>query len=242
MQDHYQTAIQAIKNIGDYLKPSSFRVTHRLNDVNGLAALKNQYDLFILDRDGTLQEWHGKNRVPEFEDVLRQIAGKSELVSNSSYDTFLKIRDLYSGLMPVSKAVIFETDHRPFLLRFVKGNLRVLSYYGDSGVLSDETAKMATGDKLHFKIAYNFKKPDPLVLRAVVNVNKNEERIPRANPRVLMVGDRYLTDIVAGNNAGLDTATVKPYRPLTDSKMLIAVRYLVDLPVGGLMSRLGSKK
>ena len=53
-----------------------------------------------------------------------------------------------------------------------------------------------------------------------------------------MVGDWYLTDIVAGNLAGIETARVRPYKPLTDKLDLIATRYLLDSPLGNVMSRI----
>ena len=53
-----------------------------------------------------------------------------------------------------------------------------------------------------------------------------------------MVGDRYLTDIVAGNLAGTDTALVQPYEPMSDKFGLVLTRYLLDVPIGGIMSRL----
>lgn len=58
-----------------------------------------------------------------------------------------------------------------------------------------------------------------------------------------MIGDRYLTDIVAGNLARpafatVDTAKVRPHRPFTDKPDLIITRYLLDAPIGAVMSRL----
>lgn len=235
MQDHHQTAKQAVKdNLKDYFKSTSYHVNHRLGDVNDLLFLN--YDLFILDRDCTLQGYHAKKRVPEFEDTLKIIGSKSELVSNSSYNELLKIRDIYGDIMPVSKLVKFTGEQYPYLLRFTDGKLTVLRM-SSLGGYSDVTSLMAQGDKLLIEPSYNFKKPNPEIIRAVIEANTFEKRVSK-NPKVLMVGDRYLTDIVAGNLAGVDTARVKPYKPFSDKPDLIAVRYLIDSPIGNIMSRL----
>lgn len=92
------------------------------------------YDLFILDRDCTIQEYHGKKRVPEFEETLKLIGPKAELVSNSSYDELLKIRDLYGDLMTVSKLVKLNGREDKYLLRFVKGKLETLLVDDAAGV------------------------------------------------------------------------------------------------------------
>lgn len=234
MQDHYQTARQALKeNFANYFRPSLYHLNHRLDDVCGLSGL--DYDLFILDRDCTLHGYHATKRVPEFEETLKEIGSKSELVSNSSYNELLKIRDVFGDVMPISKLVNFNGFTQPFLLRFIDGKLSVLKIY-DSGV-SDVTSIMSQGDTLFGSIVYNFKKPNPKIIDAVITANKAAKRIPD-QPRVLMVGDRYLTDIVAGNLAGVDTARVKPYKPLTDKPDLIAVRYVLDSPLGNILSRL----
>jgi predicted HAD superfamily phosphohydrolase YqeG len=79
-----------------------------------------------------------------------------------------------------------------------------------------------------------------------VAVNKQEGRIPRVNPRVLMVGDRYLTDIVAGNLAGIETARVIPYKPFSEDSELfedIGLKFSTyfDSAIGAVMSRLARK-
>ena len=235
MHDHHQTARQALtENFRNYLKPSMYCVTHRLDDVRGLRSL--DYDLFILERDCTLHGYHGKKRVPEFEETLKMISSRSELVSNSSYDELLRIRDVFGDIMPVSKLVNFEGYDCPFLLRFVCGRLSVLEVISDT-TIRDATHRMSQGDKLFGSITYNFKKPNPKIIEAVITANIALDRIPE-QPKVLMVGDRYLTDIVAGNLARVDTARVRPYKPLTDKSDLILVRYALDSPVGNLMSRM----
>ena len=214
-----------------------------LNDVNGLANLNDQYDLFILDRDGTLQEYHGSQRVTEFENVLKYIAPASELVSNSSFREFLKIGRIYSNLFPVSKLVRFSGGgESPYLLRIRKQELNILRYEQETHSLTDETSRFKGEDNaLLDEIVYNDKKPNPLIIHAVIDANIQDERIPE-NPKTLMVGDRYLTDIVAGNLAGVDTAMVRPYLPLFDTLSLILTRYLLDLPIGFVMSRMAGKK
>ncbi|MGV8151143.1 MAG: HAD hydrolase-like protein [Candidatus Woesearchaeota archaeon] len=233
MSDHHKTAKQAIKeNFGSYLNKSSYKVTHRLKDVTGLVGL--DYDLFILDRDCTLQEYHGKKRVPEFEETLKLIGPKAELVSNSPYEELLRIRDLYGDLMNISKLVKFYSSEKIHLLRFEKGKLKI--YVSTSIGEIDNTENMSIGDTLFETISYNYKKPNPEIIKKVIEINQSIERIPHNNPKVLMVGDRYLTDIVCGNLAGVDTARVKPYKPLSDKPDLIAMR-VIDSMIGNFMSK-----
>ena len=241
MQDHHQTAKQALKeNLINYFKPTSFRVNHRLRDINDLRNL--DYDLFILDRDCTLQGYHEKKRVSEFEETLKQIGSKSELVSNSSFNEFLKIRDIFGDVMPISKLIKFNGID--YLIRFDNNKISILRYVRDlNGVtFKDETNKFMCGDKLLHPISYNYKKPNPLTVESAVHINIHNGRIP-INSKALMVGDRYLTDIVAGNLAQpvfakVDTARVIPYKPLTDKLDLILIRYLLDSPFGTIMSRI----
>jgi len=243
MQDHHQTAKQALKeHKADYKKPSSFKVTHRLDSVNDLAKLKDDYDLFIHDRDCYLTGYHAPEREPIFEDVLQEIAPKSELVSNSNYNEFLKIGEIFSDLFPVSKAVKFtESGDTSYLLRIVDNELHILRYNSDTNEFIDETSILkGNNEKLLDDISYNYKKPDPHILDLVINQNIQEGRIPE-DPRVLMGGDRYLTDIVAGNLAGVDTALATPFKPFSDKLVLIAVRYLYDLPKGNRMSKLAER-
>ncbi len=196
MSDHHQTAKQALKdNFRDYFKPSSYHVNFRLHDIRDLQNF-SLFDLYILDRDCTLQGYHAKTRVPEFEKTLKAIGQKSELVSNSSYDEFLRIRDIFGDIMPVSKLVKLYGTGSPYLLRFTDGKLSI--FLIDRPVITDGTSILLQGDKLLGKIEYNYKKPNPKIIEAVININKVKERVPK-NPRILMVGDRYLTDIVAGN-------------------------------------------
>jgi len=235
MSDHHETAKQAIKeNWGDFFKRKSYKVTHRLKNVNELTSLN--YDLFILDRDCTLQEYHGKRRVLEFEETLKAIDLKSELVSNSSYEELLKIRDLYGDLMPISKLVKFNGFNNPHLIRFVDGKLTILSYNDILGRVNDVTTLMSQEDKLFGGIRYNSKKPNPQIIKSVIATNIYTGRI-NENANILMVGDRYFTDIVAGNLAGIYAARVKPYKPLSDKPDLIAMR-IIDSLVGNIASRL----
>jgi predicted HAD superfamily phosphohydrolase YqeG len=232
MADHHETAKQALKrNIKDYLRPSSYNLTTRLESVNDLTKL--DYDLFILDRDCTLTGYHSKERAKEFEHTLQAIGPRAELVSNSSYDEFRRIGEIFSDVMPVSKLVNLRGQEGNHLLRIENGVFSVFQL--DQGEVSEVTDQLYVNDRFIGEIAYNFKKPDPRIIRAVVNTNVASLRVPE-NPRVLMVGDRYLTDIVCGNLAGVDTARVTPYKPFTDALDLIAIRYLLDSPIGNVMS------
>ncbi|MBR9691458.1 HAD hydrolase-like protein [Candidatus Woesearchaeota archaeon] len=239
MKDHHKTAVQALRFIRAYLRPDSYRVARRIKDVNDLAYLFEHYGLLILDRDCFLQEYHGKERVEKFEGTLRLVAPKTELVSNSSFSEFLKIGDVYSGLFPVSKLVRFlQRGDIPHLLRIRDFELRILSYDQEAHEITDKTDELKNGNgELLDEIIYNYKKPDPLILQAVIDMNIQEKRIVR-DSRVAMVGDRYLTDIVAGNLAGVESIISKPYKPFSDKLGLLLTRYLLDTPIGGVMSRL----
>lgn len=240
MEDYHQTAVQAVKSQRkDLLSAKNYRLDYRLNSVNALGDLLYDYDLFLLDRDGTLQSYHSKKRVPEFEETLQLISPKSEIISNSHYDEFCKIGDIFKDLMPVNKLVNFAQDSEtPYLLRFVNGDLKIMRYNLKDKTLSDMTSKLKWDNGTIPQISYNYKKPNPLVVNSVLDMNIQEGRIPSNGARVLMVGDRYLIDIVAGNLAKVDTAKVKPYKPFSDEYDLIAMRYLVDSPIGFVMSRI----
>ncbi|MBN2567392.1 HAD hydrolase-like protein [Candidatus Woesearchaeota archaeon] len=137
--------------------------------------------------------------------------------------------------MPVSMMVRMEASDHPILLRFVGGKLNAMEYHDDDGSFLHRTAELVGPDeRLLSPVIHKFKKPNPEILTAVIQANVLEGRV-RHDPRVLMVGDRYLTDIVAGNLADVDTALVRPFRPLTDKLELIAVRYALDLPLGTVM-------
>jgi hypothetical protein len=240
MADHHHTIFQAIrKHLWDYCKPSSYKVNYRFATVNQLSHIENEYDLILLDRDCTLHGYHAKERVLDFDFVLQKIKGKSEIVSNSSFDEMKRIRDVFGFMIPVNKLVRLSGVPHPCLLRFENGDLKIASYdEEEKRFTADLTGKLNNGDKLLEDITYNFKKPDPMIVKAVIGYNRLIGAIPKEEPRVLMVGDRYLTDIVCGNLAGVQTAIVDPVEPHTEKLGLIAGRYLVDMPVGGLMSRL----
>jgi hypothetical protein len=239
MPDYLNTVSQSRRFFREYFRPDSQRVTHRLHSINELGKLSDRYDLFILDRDGTLHEYHSKGRVPEFEDTIKLIGPKSELVSNSSYEEMLRIRDVFKNDMPISKLVKFEESIYPHLLRFENGKLNVYQFDAEHDKVT-EAKYINTEDKLHYHIVSTFKKPDPLVIKAVIAVNRTKGRIDN-NSKVLMVGDRYLTDIVCGNLAGTDTALVDAYKPFSDPLALIFARYALDYPIGKIMNLFSSR-
>lgn len=236
MNNQIRNLFKSIRQGGIFLGPGNFEVTHRLDDINGLGGLVDDYDLILLDRDCTLQPYHGTERVPEFEEILRKIAPMAEIVSNSSFRTFLGIKDVFGDLIPASKLVRlsgFKYDH---LLRVNQEGLKIFGYsphsrnfgHGEDGVRSWDNV-------FYFGIEHDYDKPDPLALRAVIDWNVSHGRVC-PNPRVLMVGDAYLTDIVAGNLAGVDTARVKPHKPISNPWYLILMRSF-DSAVGTFMSR-----
>ncbi len=234
MKDHHATALQGAKgHLGDYLTPINYDTLYRLGTINDLWVIRNNYDLHILDADCTLQECHGNRRVQDFERVLNAIARRSEIASNSSFDRMRELRDVFGDIMPISKLVHLKHSHRPILLRFEKGLLHAYDIIGSKAF--DVTGIVTAGDTLVCPITHHYKKPDPEIIHSIITVNKELGRIPE-KPSVVMVGDRYLTDIVAGNLAGVDTALVKPFMPLSDSWDLILMRYLVDKPFGGFMN------
>ncbi len=246
MADYIQTFKQALsRNLGDLLRPSSYMVTHRLDSVNDLPELMGEYDLFFLDRDCTLQEYHGDSIPEEFAEAIQTIAPMSEIISNSSFDEFLRLGGIFSSIMPVNKLVLLKSHigGMPNLLRIEDNVLKLFCYSPSEGTFTDESR--AYGNLEHAlgnHITYNFKKPDPLVLHALLDYHGRSRDTVTSIPKALMVGDRYMTDIACGNLAGIDTAKVKPYMPGSDPFGLKIGRYFLDTPVGAIMSRIAGKK
>ncbi|MDO8556116.1 MAG: HAD hydrolase-like protein [Nanoarchaeota archaeon] len=233
MKDHYHTAVQALgSNPAVFLHPDNFRVHHRLSDVTALPSLP--YDLFLLDRDGTLQGYHATTRLANFESTLEMLKNKAEIISNSSFDEVRRIRDVFGDVLPIAQVVRLRNICSPVILRFVHGQLSLHLYDLPGGL----TRNLIGYDESFVAdaIVARYKKPDPLVVRAVVALNVNTHRVVH-RPRVLMVGDRYLTDVVAGNCAGVNTALVNPVVPRADPLSLWLSRYCLDVPVGCVMSR-----
>ena len=141
MNDYYQSLIQALQFLPEYAHPSSYRVTHRLETVNELLNFQEAYNLFLLDRDCTLQGYHQCDRVPEFEDTLRGIATKAEIVSNSSFDEFQRIGDIFGDVLPVSKVVQLAATNpiNVYVLRLAQNGLSVLSYNPLKREVTDES-------------------------------------------------------------------------------------------------------
>ncbi len=245
MADYIQTFKQALKgNLVDLLKPSSYRVTHRLNSVNELPELMGDYDIFFLDRDCTLQDYHGDSIPEEFREAVETVAPMSEIISNSSFNEFMRLGGIFSNIMPVNKLVLLKSniEGMPNLLRMEDNVLKLFCYNLSDGTFTDESR--AYGNLEHAignHIIYNFKKPDPLVIFALLDYHSSL-RGDAGEPRALMLGDRYMTDIACGNLAGIDTAKVKPYMPGSDPMGLKIGRYLLDAPVGAVMSRIAGKK
>ena len=224
---------------------AQYHVDFRLKDLNGLAAIANDFDLIGLDRDGTTSVFHGSKPDGRIIETLLAIAPKAEKISNSSFDGLKRIRDIYGALMPVSKMVGFGILKEPHLLRFNRGGgLRVLKYLPTQGIFYDCTEQLVSGDRLLEKITSQYQKPNPLVLLAVVALAKQEKRIPEKNPRVLYVGDKYSTDVRCANQAGVEAARVPTMGQFSDLREwridYVAARLLFDLPFGGFMSWLAS--
>tara|TARA_Y100000034_G_C6827191_1_gene373050 strand:+ start:145 stop:876 length:732 start_codon:yes stop_codon:yes gene_type:complete len=237
MDNQVKNLFKSVKNGKTYYRdPKNFEVTHRLDDVNDLRDLADEYDLILLDRDCTLQHYHGTERVPEFEETLQKIAYKSEIISNSSFGTFLGIGDIYGFLFPANKLVRLSRLKYDHLLRVDDEGLRVFSYLPGLRMFYEDTCGVMIPDgSLRLEIEHNYDKPDPLVVTATIDWNIFNGKVS-SDPKVLMVGDKYLTDIVAGNLAGVHTARVKPYKPTSDPLHLWPIR-LIDSSVGTIMSR-----
>lgn len=201
-------------------------VDYFLENVNGLSELVDTFELFILDRDCTLQKYHGKKRVPEFEETLKIIGPKSELVSDSSIDEFIRIGELYSDIMAVDKLVNIDEVKLPVLLRIKKGEMRAYTYNHNNVLrtIEDVTKQISSHSGKYPNITFQYAKPNPLIIQSIISINEKEEGKKILPMSVLMVGDRYLTDIVCGNLAQTNTALVKPYKPLSDPIDLILVR------------------
>lgn len=231
---------QILAFAGPLLRPRTFRVTHRLNTINDLTTIADDYDLILLDRDCTLHSYHAQHREPRFEKTLKLIGHKFELASNATPSSFFNASRIFSDLFPVSNLVVFKkTPTLAHLLRMTNQTLNVWEINPDTMAVRDvTTTHLDTSGTLSATIIKTIKKPNPLFPQAIVAVNRHLGRIPADNPRILFCGDRYLTDIAVGNLAGFDTALVRPVAPLSHPLILILIRYLIDKPVGGLLSRL----
>ena len=67
--------------------------------------------------------------------------------------------------------------------------------------------------------------------------NQELDRIPQKDAKILMVGDAYLTDIVGGNLAGVDTALVNPYHFFSQPLDLLIARSM-DRIIGTVMTKI----
>ncbi|MBW3014133.1 HAD hydrolase-like protein [Candidatus Woesearchaeota archaeon] len=238
MNEHWQGGVQALKeHLLDYLNPENYKLTYRMRSVNNVLDVEGEYDLILLDRDCTLHGYRARKRDPRFERTLHSIKHKAEIVSNTSYEGFVGMRDVFGDLLPMSKLVRVGGLPRPCLLRYSEGQMKVLFYDAEQKQFEDLTAKLCDGDVLLEKINHHYKKPDPILFQTVVEKNKCDGRVPE-NPKVLMVGDRWLTDIVGANLAGLDTALVTPVSVFGEKVSLLAGRLLMDVPIGMFMNRL----
>ena len=132
-----------------------------------------------------------------------------------------------------------KEDHAPQVLRLDDNQLQIW-HYDPVTRRAREVKQNHHEAAIHQRIATSLKKPDPMVLEAVIAVNKRLQRI-KEDDKIIMIGDRYQTDIACGNLAGIDTALVKPYRPLSDKLSLILARYLMDAPIGAMMSKLAER-
>ena len=227
MINFIHTAGRALRNRKKfYGKKENFKVTHWFDDINDITKVEKQYQLILLDRDCTLQKDHAYERASKFEKTLQQISKKSEIVSNSSFKVFLRIGLVYGDLFPANKLVRLKGEKRLTLLRVQNDNLAAYHYDPKT---NKTTQVLLENPNLEPLIAEEFKKPEPIILKAILALHKN--------PKTLVVGDYYHTDIVCGNLAGTDTAYVTPYKPLSQNIPLILFRYLFDTPLGKLKSK-----
>jgi hypothetical protein len=244
MPSYLTNSFRAITRQGfEYLKPSSYRVTHRMRTANDLTKFADQYDLILLDRDCAISRYHGPAIEPEFRETLERIAAKSEIISNSSFAEFLRIGDIYSDLIPVSKLVKLKDydTTKDVLLRIDHQQMDVIN--ADSLVVMDtlylpkhDLSKAKRVDVTFGRhIADEYTKPDPLPLIAVIRYRRQDA----AATNVLMFGDRYLTDVMAGNLCGVDTAKVRSYKPLSEwKKPALFFMRPIDASTGFVMSRI----
>ena len=232
-------AVRAVTRQGpDYFKRSSYHVDHRFASANDLLSVEQDYDLLVLDRDCAIERHHGGRIEPQFQSTLERIAGKSVILSNSSFGEFCRIGDIYTD-MHVSKLVDLrgrDGETYTSLLDIFKRELSVID--ADTFAIYEQYA-LDKFDKDAFaaRITAEYTKPDPRPLNATIQLQKFLRH--KALGKVLMFGDRYFTDIMCGNLAGTDTAIVKPYKPFSEIKrphLLLFMRPL-EMTYGELMSR-----
>ncbi|MBI5391238.1 HAD hydrolase-like protein [Candidatus Woesearchaeota archaeon] len=241
MADFNHTFKQALNGgVRRFFTPQNYRVTHHLEDVRSLEPLVAEYDLIILDRDCTLQPYHGRQRVADFEPILEKIAEKAAIVSNSDFEEFKRIGQLYGHLFPIHKLIgISEEPESTFLLNYQNGEISLWYYNPPQHMLHDATPEFLEGNQFKegVTITHHYKKPDPLPLRAVRDLRIHRKKISPINPKILMVGDSYWTDIMAGNLAGFDTARVVPYMPASQPFVLRFLKTPLDSVAGYVMHR-----
>ena len=66
-------------------------------------------------------------------------------------------------------------EKSPYLLRFEDGNLKIYQFDVEKEIMSDVTSSYAQSDKLLDVISYEFKKPDPLIITAIIKPFKLDD-------------------------------------------------------------------
>lgn len=237
MQGPLGTTISALSNHAtSYFNPQNYRTTHQLRDIRDLTEIAERYDIIFLDRDCTTTDYHG--HVPrEFSPTLKRLAPKIEVTSNSSLRQFdFMGTEVFRNWFSVSKVLQFsQTGEAPYLLRYNQGKLEVHWFDPKTKKVEDATNCLVENRNLKDKIVNpsRYNKPDPTVLEAIIALGQKQDPT-LTSPRALIVDDRFLTGIIAGNLAGIDTAIVSPYQGGSQPPHLQATSF-IDILTGKAM-------
>lgn len=117
-----------------------------------------------------------------------------------------------SGVFPVEVLNLFEKLKQDFLLAIVSNN-------------SNENYMNKARSQIDFTVLSNAKKPDKTVILKCLKQSQIEPK------NAVMIGDRPLTDILAGQLAGTKTVLVDSITKDSETKIVRFARFLERLTV-----------
>ena len=180
------------------------RPTFRFENVKSIDAdflSAHGFEGVIWDIDGTLMGYHAKEIDSEFREQLKQLfhegPGKHCILSNCKEDRFLELGEIIPEA-PIVRA--YRTD---------QGVVRRYLHRGqDSLGPKGASALLAGGAKA-------IRKPSEVLIDAAMRCMGVENR-----EKVLMVGDQFFTDIASAKLAGIKSAKVDNWRPVSFPRRL----------------------
>ena len=173
----------------------------------------------IVDVDNTLAGYHGTKVDDTLASAFAQLCERYSVVilSNSDEARFCELGTVFPDI-PVLRAYEGRTAelrwHNFRAYRRLLGGVSTLDstpYFGSSQEVRSIHQTDSRG--LHPRLTYYraLRKPNPLLF------NYAQRELGIDDPRkVVVIGDRYSTDISGGNQAGMYTIKVTPLRPETE--------------------------